>query len=313
MAGPSIITIGNFDGVHRGHRAILAKARVLAKPQGLPVIALTFDPFPIHILRPGQAPARLSDRDERASLLRQAGADQVLVIEPTAEFLAQEAEDFLRHLAQEFRPLAMVEGANFRFGKGRGGDVRMLAQLGPELGFEMVVVDPVEVPLGSLASVPVSSSLVRWLILEGRVLEAAGCLGRAYSLTGHVIHGEQRGRTLGFPTANLNPGPWVDRVLPADGVYAGLVRLPDGLERPGAISIGHKPTLGCLQRVIEVHVLNHQGDLYDKKITVSWHRWIREQVHFPSISALIQQIGHDVTTVATWWERGLIKDPIDIM
>ncbi len=301
MAGKSVITVGNFDGLHRGHRAIMARARSIAQTHGVPMIALTFDPFPTKILRPQQAPARLSDRDQRARLLREAGADQVLVIEPTRDFLALDAETFLRQLVREFAPLAMVEGSNFRFGKGRGGDVRMLAQLAPQLGFDMIVIDPVEVMLGSLTAVPVSSSLVRWLILAGRVHEAAICLGRPYELSGKVIKGEQRGRTIGFPTANLDPSALDDRIIPADGVYAGTVTLNHReaamVEIPGAISIGHKPTFGKLQRVLEVHLLNFQGDLYDQPITVRFDRWVREQMSFPSLPKLIEQIQRDVEQV----------------
>ncbi len=312
MADKSVITVGNFDGVHLGHRAILARARSIAQSHHVPVIALTFDPFPTKLLRPQHAPARLSDRDQRARLLREAGADQVLVIEPTHDFLALDADTFLRQLVREFSPLAMVEGSNFRFGKGRSGDVHMLAQLAPQLGFDMIVIDPVEVMFGSLSAVPVSSSLVRWLVLAGRVHEAAKCLGRSYELTGRVIRGEQRGRTIGFPTANLDPSALDDRIIPADGVYAGKVtfkRSHDAtIELPGAISIGHKPTFGKLQRVIEVHLLNYQGDLYDQNITVRFERWVREQMSFPGVTKLVEQIQRDVQRVeeVAEWSSGRV-------
>lgn len=305
MAQRTVITVGNFDGVHRGHQAILAHARNLAQTHGMPLIAITFDPFPMHILRPQQAPARLSDRDQRAALLHQAGADKVLVIEPTSEFLALDAATFLNELVRTWSPAYLVEGANFRFGKGRGGDVKMLAQWGAQLGFEVQIIEPVEVTLGTLSAVPVSSSLVRWLLQAGRVHDAGLCLGRPYSLSARVIQGEQRGRTLGFPTANLDPALLVDRIVPCDGVYAAMVELPDKQQVPAAVSIGHKPTFGKMQKVIEAHLLNYQGDLYDQTIQVNFLRWVREQMSFTGLPALVDQIQRDVMQVRQWHAAGM--------
>lgn len=317
--GPCVITIGNFDGVHRGHQRIVATARRIASPRNARVVAMTFDPHPAVLLRPGEAPLSIVTLDERVRLLRAAGADQVEVVRVTDSFLHIEAEAFLHQLAREFSPIAIVEGRAFRFGHDRRGDVAMIDRLGRELGFTAAPVDSVEVVTLDQLLAPVSSSLVRWLIAQGRMMDAALCLGRPFAITGVVARGEQRGRRLGVPTINLNAADLPGRVLPADGVYAGRVLLhhdaAEGVAPPAihhaAISVGVKPTFGLRGRVIEAHLLDTPTglDLYDRTVTVRFIRWLRDQHAFPGIDALRAQIGRDIAAVRTLAESGKLTHP----
>lgn len=230
---PTVLTLGNFDGVHRGHRAILETARRVAEPRQARVRVLTFDPHPAAILRPGSEPPRILTLAQRRERLRQAGADEVEVLETTPELLATEPDDFVKQLVQRHDPLAFVEGEGFRFGKARRGDLDLLRELGGELGFDVHVQPPLTLCLTTPCEVRASSTLVRRLVGHGRILDAAHVLGEPFSLTAPVVEGERRGRTLGTPTANLDPDTLADFIVPADGVYAGTAEiLPD----PGAIA-----------------------------------------------------------------------------
>lgn len=244
------VTIGTFDGVHRGHAAILAEARRLAGPEGR-VVALAFDPHPISVLRPQITPPRLTPFESRAQRLRDAGADDVRRLEPDGALLALTPEQFMRFVTQSFAPDVVVEGADFHFGRGRAGDVRALADLGRTLGFTLAVVPAVDVELSDQTLHRASSTLARWLLDRGRVRDAAAVLGRPYELTGDVRRGDRRGRTIGFPTINLRP----ETMLPAEGVYAGLAHLPNGQTLPAAINIGERPTVGGVEHRVEAHLL----------------------------------------------------------
>ena len=308
MPQRSVVTVGNFDGVHVGHRAIVARARQVADEHDAAVVAITFDPHPAAVLRPGAQPPRLTDLAERIALLREAGADAVRVIEPTRELLSQLPRQFIERLGAEHAPLAVVEGPNFRFGKDRAGDVRTLAELGRAMSFETIVVDPVETPLLDQLVAPVSSSLVRWLLAGGRVADAARCLGRGYALTAPVVKGAQRGRTLGVPTANLDLGALPGRVLPADGVYAGRAAFDDEdqtVEHLAAISIGVKPTFDGRRRVLEAHLLDYAGDLYGRRLTLRFARWLRDQQPFPNTEALRAQLRRDLAATRRLHETAL--------
>lgn len=294
MPGPNVITIGNFDGVHLGHRSLLARARHVADQASARVVALAFDPSPQVILRPGQEPLRLIDLDAKARLLRDAGADEVRVLTPTVELLAQPPEAFVASLVEAFAPCAIVEGPDFRFGHARRGDNDLLARLGRAAGFAVHVVPPTFAALPDQSLVPVRSSLVRWLLRHGRVLDAGVCLGRAFDLAGVVVRGEQRGRTIGVPTANLDLAAFQGRALPADGVYSGVARLPGGAEFSAAISLGAKPTFRGTQRVLEAHLLGFSGDLYGQSITLSFSRWLRDQRPFPNLQSLRDQLARDL-------------------
>src|SRR4051812_41981660 len=214
-----VISVGNFDGVHRGHAAILARATSLRdETPGAKLAVVTFEPHPLTVLRPEAVPPRLSSAALKRDLLARAGADVLVVLPPSAEVLNLAAEDFWAILRDEVRPAHMVEGGTFNFGKGRGGTIERLREWSEGTALRLHVVPPVAVPLLDMRVMPVSSSLVRWLLENGRVRDAGICLGRAYALEGEVIRGHQRGRTIGVPTANLD---CPEQMVPADGVYAG--------------------------------------------------------------------------------------------
>lgn len=300
MNRPSVITIGNFDGVHLGHRAILDAAHELARPSQARVIAMTFDPMPVAILRPGAGPPHLGTIAQRVDALKRAGADEVVVIEPTQEVLSQDAVTFIESLINQYHAVGFVEGQDFRFGHKRSGDMAMLKQLGEERGFAVKALSRVEVRLSDQSLAPVSSSLVRWLIGRGRVEDAATCLGRPYELRGTIVRGDQRGRTIGVPTANLDSASWRGLITPMDGVYAGSVSLDgDSEEHPAAISVGVKPTFGQDHLQIEAHLIGvttqDPDAFYGKKTVFRFARWVRDQYPFPSITELTAQLQRDIS------------------
>ena len=266
--------MGTFDGVHLGHRAILRRAREVAATRDADVVAVAFDPHPASVLAPERQPPRLCSRERKRELLLGAGADRVEIVEPTRELLGMGPRVYVEELVERHVAVGFVEGDDFRFGKGRVGDVELLEKMGRELGFDVHVVEPVRTDLRSLDSVVVSSSLIRWLVGRGRVRDAAGCLGAAFEMTATVVRGERRGRTIGIPTANLDPADYADHSVPADGVYAGVAiiggtpppacRLQSACpeeertpEFPAAISIGTKPAFDGRSLTIEAHLLNY--------------------------------------------------------
>lgn len=300
---PLIITIGNFDGVHLGHQAILRAARRLADAHSARVLAITFDPFPVAVLRPENAPPRVMSIDQRIAALKQAGADEVEVLNPTPKVLQQDATRFIGQLVEAHRAVGFVEGEDFRFGHKRGGDMAMLAEMGRQQGFVVEALPRVEARLSDQNVAPVSSSLVRWLVGRGRVEDAATCMGRAYELVGEVVKGEQRGRTIGVPTINLDPDCYADLIAPMDGVYAGTACIDaDAAAYPAAISVGVKPTFGHDRLTIEAHLVGYQSDapdaLYGKTIRLGFARWLRDQYPFPGIDALKQQLQRDIRAAA---------------
>lgn len=307
MAKAKVITIGNFDGVHIGHQQILREARGYANRHSAAVVAVTFDPHPISVLRPEAAPQRLMRHEQKLERLHARGVDEIVVLEPTEDLLAAQPQQFIEQLAEKHRILAVFEGRGFRFGKDRCGDIESLSRLGEQLGFKMIIVEPVRAALDDQLTAKVSSSLIRWLLSLGRVADAARCLGQPYELAATIVEGEKRGRTLGFPTANLDPQPLVGRAIPVNGVYSGLVCLENQWVQPAAISIGVKPTFGVHQQVIEAHVLDFEGDLYGQTLTVQFLRWLRDQHRFPSRDALVSQLRRDVTTIRRQHAMGLLE------
>ena len=303
---PTVITIGNFDGVHLGHAALLARARGLAGSsapdgEGGRVVAMTFDPHPASVLRPERTPPALAPVAARERQLRLMGADDVVRLNPADGVLNVSARDFVQSLVAHFGPAAFVEGPDFHFGKGREGNVRTLADLGREFGFRVEVVEPVEVALVDGSIVTASSTLARWLVGHGRVADAARVLGRPFELEGTVVQGDRKGRTIGFPTANLRLGPEWDGVgLPKDGVYTATAVLPGGAELPAMLNIGHRPTLAGVEHRIEAHVLTHAraeqpgaASEYGWPMTLRLTGWLRDQVRFPSFPALAAQLERD--------------------
>ena len=285
------ITIGNFDGVHVGHQALLARARVLAGSSGQ-VVAVTFDPHPAMLLKPELAPPAVQTLQERRECLLKCGADDVHVINTTKELLAMSAEQFMAWLREQIAFECIVEGTDFHFGKDRAGDINTLRAIGLKNNFTVDQVEPVEVALSDASSAVASSSLLRWLLQHGRVNDVAAVLGRAYQLTGVVQKGDQRGRTLGWPTANIATGA---RLIPSDGIYAGIATLPTGARKRAAISIGTKPTFGVHARTVEAFVLDHKApvDDYGWTLTLEFSRWLRGQTRFDGVQALLEQMNID--------------------
>ncbi len=289
-----------------GHHAILSTARELAgagkdAAAGAKVVVMTFDPHPNATLDPDNQPPRLCPLNQKLDRLKHAGADEVLVLEPTPKVLGQSPQDFIQEVVDRHRPVAFVEGADFRFGRGRAGDVDLLKKLGQQHGFDVVIQPSHDVTLTDLSVVTVRSSVVRWLIGHGRVQDAQRCLGQPFSLTSQVVKGEQRGRTIGIPTVNLDLATLDDHTLPADGVYAGLAHLP-GTDRShiAAISVGNKPSFGQIQLTIEAHLLDFDDDLYGQPITLEFHHWVRDQIRFPNPDALRQQLARDIEKVRSY-------------
>jgi riboflavin kinase/FMN adenylyltransferase len=280
------VTIGNFDGVHRGHAALLAELRRQAEELRRPAVALTFEPHPAELLRPGQAPPRLSTPEDRDRLLQELGADQVLVLRVTPQMLALRAAEFFAQVIQErLAARVLIEGTNFGFGRGREGNVETLAQLCQQAGMRLTVVPPV-----ILEGVEVSSSRVRALLLAGAVSQAAAMLGRPYRLHGVVSTGERRGQKLGFPTANLEQ---MRTLVPGDGVYAVRV-LHQGEAWAGAANVGPNPTFGQNARKVEIHLIGFQGDLYGRSLDVDFVERLRDTRAFAGVAELVEQLRRDI-------------------
>lgn len=294
MSARTALCIGTFDAVHRGHQALIRAARqqVGPAPQGR-VTTMSFDPHPLAILRPEKTPARLTTFDQRSEYLKDAGADEVVRIMPSREFLAQTPEQFLAKITEKHKPAVIVEGADFRFGKARAGSIDTLRELGKKFQFTVEVVEPVTCELTDQSIVTASSSLLRWMLAHGRVRDAEKLCDRRYEIWGAVVQGDKRGRELGFPTANIQPTGEV--MLPADGIYAGTALRPDGSTWPAAISIGTKPTFGENPRTCEAHLIGYDGPLddYGWPIRLRFHDWLRDQLRYESVDELIAQLSRD--------------------
>lgn len=287
------MAVGVFDGLHRGHEAILDRALGAARAQGRRTVVVSFDPHPDVVLaRTFQAVPPLTPIPEKRARLSARGVDHLEVIPFTRELAALAPDTFVRtHLVEPFGMRVLVVGEDFALGRGRAGDVRRLGAIGQEQGFEVE-----SVPLLELGGAPVSSTRIRALLGRGEVALAAELLGRAYDLTGRVVAGEAVGRTLGFPTANLRLHE--EKFLPADGVYAATVRIGDESgARPAALSIGVRPTFGGESRAIEAYLLDWRGDLAGRELTVACLDWIRGQERFASPDALRVAMEDDVARI----------------
>lgn len=283
------VTVGNFDGVHLGHRALLAVVHRHARVVSGPAIAVTFDPPPVALLNPPGLRAPLTSVADRAELLHAAGADHVILMKTEPGLLALSPESFFEEvILRLFRARAVVEGFNFRFGRARAGDAATLRQLCAAHGLAFEEVRP---HLGD--GEPVSSSRVRSALTSGEVAEAAAMLGRPYAITGVVEAGAKRGRTIGFPTANIGRIP---TLIPKDGVYA-VTATVEGRTHQAAANIGPAPTFGVDTRTVEVHLLDFDGDLYGKELRVAFVRRLRDTQTFPGITELVAQLRRDVAAV----------------
>jgi len=294
------VVIGNFDGVHLGHAHLFRLAREAAN--GGRVVAVTFEPLPAAVLRPERPMGRLTPSRERLQLLRdRCGVDEVLVLEPTPELLGLSPEAFIADLRSRVRFDAIIEGPDFRFGRARSGGLDTLRALGALHGFRVVEAPPHSVELTDGSRVEARSSVARALLAEGRVADAARVFGRPYELRCPTIRGDQRGRTMGWPTMNLDSS---GRILPADGVYAGEATLPDGTVAIAAISVGTKPTFGESARACEATLLAKDGrplslplDWYGFELALRFHAWIRGMEKFGSLEALLSRMETDRSAV----------------
>jgi riboflavin kinase/FMN adenylyltransferase len=284
------MTIGNFDGIHLGHRHILQTCCARREQGASAVVVVTFEPHPFTVLRPKAVAPRLTTPAMKQELIAGVGADFYVILPPEPGVLNLTAEDFWGILRDDVRPSHLIEGADFTFGKNRGGDVGKLAEWSAGSAVQFELTEPMTAALLDLKLVRVSSSLIRWLLAHGRVRDAAICLGRPYILRGEVVQGFQRGRTIGVPTANLR---CTDQLIPADGVYAGRCRV-DGVSYPAAVSIGDMPTFKENVHQIEAHLLGFEGDIYGRTLDLELIDWLRDQVKYSSMEALKEQIGRDV-------------------
>ena len=291
IAGPVVIAAGVFDGFHLGHRAVIDRAIAGARAAGGTPVVATFDPHPAAVLRPGSAPPLLTSTRHKIRLLADAGIAHVLVLGFDAAFAAQPPEIFIQALADACRPLREIcVGEDWAFGKDRAGNLSLLTVLGKKLGFTATGHLPVIVD-----GKAVSSTAIRAAVESGALAEAARLLGREFSVLGTVIEGRRLGRTLGFPTANVRPE---SEQLPPNGVYAVRV-LIDGKSHAGIANVGVRPTVSNegVQRLVEVHLFDFSGDLYDCDIEVFFGRFVRPEQKFPDLDALRAQIASDVASV----------------
>lgn len=303
--GPTVLTIGNFDGVHRGHQHVLAQLNHTARRRGAAAVALTFDPHPALVHRPESAPQLLTGLGEKLDRLRSSGVDAAVVLNYTPELAGHTAEDFIRrYFVEALNPVAVVIGHDVRFGRHNQGDFSTMVGLGKAYGFEVIGVDdfPVESQTGSGVGTGAprrcSSTAIRAALQQGDVAAAAGMLGRAHAVVGEVVHGEARGRELGFPTANLSQE--AEGMVPADGVYAGWVTDAHHHRWPAAISVGSNPTFDGLMRVVEAHILDRADeqvedfDLYGQRLRVEFVDRLRGMVAYEGVEKLVEQMHKDV-------------------
>ncbi|MEO1584529.1 MAG: riboflavin kinase [Planctomycetota bacterium] len=302
---PTAVTIGNFDGVHLAHRRLVEHARHLAGARGT-VHALAFDPHPATVLRAAApAPARLTTWPTRERLLREAGADHVHKLVPTESLLALDPAAFIQTRVLPLAPDHIVEGQDFRFGRKRAGDLRVLQALGDHHGFAVHAIDAVTATLDDHTTPTASSTLTRFLLAHGRVRDAARVLGRPHRIEGEVTRGDRLGRTIGFPTANITP----ETIPPAEGVYAGTATLPTGAQHQAAINVGKRPTVGGTTLRVEAHLLGAPTEPnapnlpglpeYGFRIHLDLAARVRDQVRFESLDHLRAQLDRDMRTVRT--------------
>ena len=288
--GPSAVTIGVFDGVHRGHRAVIDRLVAEAGPAGLAPVVVTFDPHPLEVVRPGTHPELLSTLEHRLDLLAGLGVAATLVLPFTTEFSQLSAEEFVRLvLVDTLHAGLVVVGTNFRFGHKAAGTVAQLGLLGADFGFKVIGLDLVPSAGGTE---PVSSTAVRVAVAAGDLAAATAGLGRPHRVEGTVVEGDRRGRDLGYPTANL--ASTEHAAIPTDGVYAGWL-VVSGEPLPAAISIGTNPTFDGTERRVEAYALDRDDlDLYGRHVAIDFAERMRETIRFDSVEALLEQMSADV-------------------
>ncbi|MGC4895786.1 bifunctional riboflavin kinase/FAD synthetase [Micromonospora sp. DT31] len=286
--GRSVVTIGVFDGVHKGHQATIGHAVARARELGVASVVVTFDPHPAEVVRPGSHPAVLTEPARKAELIEALGADVLCVVPFTAEFSRLPAEAFVHDvLVAHLHAALVVVGDNFRFGHRAAGDVPLLERLGRTFGFAVE-----DAPLVSEAGTVFSSTYIRSCVDAGDVRAAAAALGRPHRLEGVVVRGDQRGRELGYPTANLLTHRYA--AVPADGVYAARMVRRDGEPLAAAVSIGTNPTFSGRERRVEAYALDFTGDLYGERLALDFVAHLREQRTYDAVEPLLAQMAEDV-------------------
>ncbi len=290
-----VIALGNFDGFHAGHQAVVGRAVRHARDEARPAIVATFDPHPVRFFKPDVPPFRLTTLDQRQELFAAAGADAMLVLPFDAALAATTAEDFITGLLLErYGAAGVVTGADFVFGKGRGGDVVTLADHARRLGFFTEMVAPVE------DDAVISSSRIREALQAGDCKTATRLLTRPFTVRGRVEHGDKNGRLLGFPTANIDMGNYL---RPKYGIYAVTGKLPDGRILKGAANLGIRPSFDPPKELLEPHFFDFAGDLYGQEIDIAFHAFIRPEAKYDSMDALMAQIAKDCDAA-----NGLLAD-----
>ncbi len=285
LAG-AIVALGNFDGFHLGHQAVVARAVERARAEGRPALVATFDPHPVRHFRPDAAPFRLTTLDQRERLFVDAGADAMVVFHFDAALAALSADAFVaERLVGALRVGGVVTGEDFTFGHAKSGDIATLRRAGDAAGFSVDTVGAV-----MLDGEPVSSTRVRAALRGGDMHGAARLLTRPFAIEGVVQHGDKVGRTIGYPTANIDMGNYV---RPAYGIYAVRGRLPDGTTLNGAANLGIRPTFDPPKELLEPHFFDFSGDLYGQRIAVELIEWLRPEARFDSLDALIAQMDKD--------------------
>jgi riboflavin kinase/FMN adenylyltransferase len=289
----SVITIGAYDGVHRGHQAVIAQVRNEAARLGCRSVVVTFDRHPASVVRPESAPKLLTDIDQKMAALAATGVDATFVVRFDTEAAQEDPAEFVRRvLVDTLRAQLIVVGEDFHFGYKRGGNVALLRELGKEHDFEVVPVQLIARP--DDVAEPVSSTSIRRALAGGQVEVAANLLGRPFSVSGVVVHGDKRGRTIGFPTANIEvPNAMC---LPADGVYSGTVQRADGSTHVCAINLGRRPTFfeHADHSLLEAHLLDFDADLYGERVSVTFEHFLRSERKFEGLESIKTQLQLDV-------------------
>jgi len=289
----SVVTIGAYDGVHRGHQAVIGQVRKEAQQLGCQSVVVTFDKHPASVVRPESAPKLLTDLDQKLELLQQTGIDATLIVEFNRERSTEDPALFVKRvLVDTLRAQVVVVGEDFHFGFNRGGNVAMLRELGKQFDFQVEPVKLIARPDG--VEEPVSSTSIRRALAGGQVEIATNLLGRAYEVRGVVVNGDKRGRTIGFPTANVEVPN--EMCLPADGVYAGKFKCDDGSMHACAINLGRRPTFfeHADHSLLEAHLLDFAGDLYGQKVSVTFEHFLRSERKFDGLEAIKTQLQLDV-------------------
>ncbi len=284
----TVITVGTFDGVHRGHQDVLARLVAAAHAADLPSLLVTFDPHPLEVVNPTAAPSLLTVGDEKLEVLAESGVDYVAIIPFTRHFASFDAPRFVDEvLVDRYRVRQLLMGHDHGFGRNRAGDESTLRSLGSSRGFTVDVIEPVMAAHGQ----PVSSTAIRRAIAGGDLDKARAGLGRPYAVGGRVVHGEKRGRLLGFPTINV-PLPSRRKLLPPEGVYAVRVQTPLGAFG-GMLNLGGRPTFGDESPNLEAHLFDAEGELYGRRVRIDFLARLRDTRRFDSVDALRQQLAED--------------------